>query len=131
MTSDSQLTKSLGATHTLHLQHPYLVQRHYSTCSVLSVTNMNNLYTIDLTEEDEPVTLTSCQIYKGYLILLAEQCLLVWSLAKGEELLRSPMVNGKGMHVSNQGLFVWRDNILYFCQLGLDKQHNLAVNKLS
>lgn len=90
---------------------------------------MTNLYTIDLTEEEEPITLTSCQIYKGYLILLAEQCLLVWSISKGEELFRSSMVHGKGMHVSNQGLLIWRDHALYFCQLGLDKNHNLAVNK--
>lgn len=84
ITLDCPLTRSLGASHDLSLLHPYVVQRHYSTCKVLSVGKMSHLYTLDLSEEESTVTITGCQIYKGYLVAVAEQCLMVWSLAKGE-----------------------------------------------
>lgn len=122
VTLDTPLTRSLGATHNLSLLHPYIVQRHYSTCKVLSVGNMNQLYTLDMSEEEtRTVTITGCQLYKGYLVAIAEQCLMVWSLAKGEELLYDPSIKGKGLYVSDYGLLVWKDAQLQFCRLGLNR----------
>jgi hypothetical protein len=51
-------------------------------------------------------------------------------LAKGEELLRDRNINGKGLSVSDSGLLVWKEAVLQFCKLGLDKNKNFAANKL-
>lgn len=47
LSTGEALTHSLGITHQLSLAHPYLVQRSYTKCKVISVTNMTPLYSVD------------------------------------------------------------------------------------
>lgn len=60
---------------------------------------------------------------------LTDSSLIVWSLAKGEELTREEGFGGNGLSVSDSGILVWKNMELTFAAIGYNKSREIAISK--